>query len=193
MKKKQIIVGTAGLLTCLSLLAACGTTAKKEDKLASSSTSKSTKQSSSEVQSSSTSESSEPVETDTTTTELTTLEATVQGKIALALAKMQSVAPDQVDLDRIKTEAQLTFTAQNSSFGYTEYFIANGALNSVSSETIGGYAYCLIIRDDSFVQYGTQGIPAEDPATTNPVYYFKDLTPQEIELAMTLKDKIVIR
>lgn len=198
---KRVVIGVAVLLSCAALLVSCGSRAKKEEKTVSSSTSKSVKKSSSEVKSSvpessetvETSETPEPeVNTSSTPTELTTLEATVEGKIALALAKMQSVTPDRVNLNRLTTEPQFAFKAQASSYGYTEYFISNSALDDPSIETVGGYAYCFIIRDDSFVQYGTQALPPEDPATTNPIYYFKELTAQEIQLAMSLKDKIVV-
>ena len=196
MKKKRIPIGVGLLLvTSLCLLVGCSSGAKKADKVKQSTLSKSSSQKESEVTSSENTETGvteSSTDISETNQELTTLKATTEGKIALALAKMASLTPESVNAEQIKVTPHLIFKSFTSNFGNTEYSIGNRDLNNPTDETVGGYAYCLILKDEGFVQYGTQGIPEEDPATKYPTYTYDSLTADEIQLASTLKDKIIV-
>ncbi len=201
MKKKHIRIGVGILLAAsLCLLVGCSSGNKKGDKSKESSSSKSTlskssSQSESEVASSENtgidaSDSSTTVPE--TTQELTTLKATTEGKIALALAKMASLTPNAVSAEQIKAAQQLIFRCFTTNFGHVEYSIGDRELNNPNDGTVGGYIYCLILQDEGFVQYGTQSVSEEDPVTEYPTYTYDSVTADEIQLASTLKDKIVI-
>ena len=129
MKMKPVALG-AGLLLAASLclLVGCGSGNKKSERSKESSSSKSSLSKSSAKPSSKTdintndnsSQNSEEGtsgnaqagsgQTSTATQELATLQTSIQGKIALALAKMASQTPGMVSAERLKTEPNLTFS-----------------------------------------------------------------------------------
>ena len=129
MKMKPVALG-AGLLLAASLclLGGCGSGNKKSERSKESSSSKSSLSKSSAKPSSKTdintndnsSQNSEEGtsgnaqagsgQTSTATQELATLQTSIQGKIALALAKMASQTPGMVSAERLKTEPNLTFS-----------------------------------------------------------------------------------
>ena len=129
MKMKPVALA-AGLLLAASLclLVGCGSGNKKSERSKESSSSKSSLSKSSAKPSSKTdintndnsSQNSEEGtsgnaqagsgQTSTATQELATLQTSIQGKIALALAKMASQTPGMVSAERLKTEPNLTFS-----------------------------------------------------------------------------------
>lgn len=228
MKMKPVALA-AGLLLAASLclLVGCGSGNKKSERSKESSSSKSSLSKSSAKPSSKTdintndnsSQNSEEGtsgnaqagsgQTSTATQELATLQTSIQGKIALALAKMASQTPGMVSAERLKTEPNLTFSKKAVIYSteternipvldaagrpLEEYRTGTNAINSIENaqQVSSGY-YNLIIQDGSFIQYDGNGIPAVDPTTTYPSYAYQTLTADQIHLATAIKNKIVI-